>query len=35
MRKSHVAGLIVTCGLVAIIVHQWPEIHRYMKMKRM
>ncbi|MFI7439584.1 DUF6893 family small protein [Nonomuraea indica] len=35
MRKSHVAGLIVTCALVAVIVHEWPGIRRYLTMKRM
>ncbi|WP_420819189.1 DUF6893 family small protein [Nonomuraea lactucae] len=35
MSKSRVVALIVTIGLGAVIIHQWPEIHRYLTMKRM
>ncbi|WP_442945807.1 DUF6893 family small protein [Nonomuraea sp. LPB2021202275-12-8] len=32
---SRIAALVVTFGLVAVVVHQWPEIHRYLKIERM
>ncbi|WP_433435016.1 DUF6893 family small protein [Nonomuraea sp. CA-141351] len=35
MWKSRVVTLLVLCGLAALIVHQWPDIRRYMKMERM
>ncbi|WP_455432922.1 DUF6893 family small protein [Streptosporangium soli] len=35
MRKLRVAALVGTCALTALVVLQWPEIHRYLKMKRM
>ncbi|MFI7635041.1 DUF6893 family small protein [Nonomuraea sp. NPDC049400] len=35
MRKSRVMTLLVVCGLAALIVHQWPDIRRYLKMERM
>ncbi|MFG2073915.1 hypothetical protein SAMN05421874_106280 [Nonomuraea maritima] len=35
MRKSRVVKLLVLCGLAAIVAHQWPEIHRYLKISRM
>ncbi|WP_394367708.1 DUF6893 family small protein [Nonomuraea phyllanthi] len=35
MWKSRVVKLLVVCGLAAMLVHQWPEIRRYMKMERM
>jgi hypothetical protein len=27
--------LLVLCGLAAIVIHQWPELRRYMKIERM
>ncbi|MFC4120597.1 DUF6893 family small protein [Nonomuraea zeae] len=27
--------LLALGGLAAIVIHQWPEIHRYLKIKRM
>lgn len=35
MWKSRVVKLLVVCGLAALLVHQWPEIRRYVKMERM
>lgn len=35
MRMSRFAALFVISGLVTLIVHQWPGIVRYLKMKRM
>ncbi|WP_425570261.1 DUF6893 family small protein [Nonomuraea rosea] len=35
MRKSRMVTLLVLCGLAAIVIHQWPEIRRYMKIERM
>ncbi|MCP2351184.1 MULTISPECIES: DUF6893 family small protein [Nonomuraea] len=35
MRKRHVAALIAIATVSAVIVRQWPEIHRYITMKRM
>ncbi|WP_439331963.1 DUF6893 family small protein [Nonomuraea deserti] len=35
MWKKRVVKLLALGGLAAIVVHQWPEIHRYMKIKRM
>ncbi|MGW0808733.1 DUF6893 family small protein [Nonomuraea sp. NPDC002799] len=35
MRRSRMVRLLLLCGLAAVAVHQWPEIHRYLKMKRM
>jgi hypothetical protein len=32
---SRIAALFLISGLVTLIVHQWPEITRYLKMKRM
>ncbi|MFC5834526.1 DUF6893 family small protein [Nonomuraea insulae] len=35
MWKSPLVKLLVLCGLAALLVHQWPEIRRYLKIKRM
>ncbi|SDJ37480.1 DUF6893 family small protein [Nonomuraea jiangxiensis] len=35
MWKSRVVTLLVLCGLAAFVAHQWPQIHRYLKMERM
>jgi hypothetical protein len=35
MWKSRTVKLLVICGLTALVVHQWPEIRRYLKMERM
>ncbi|WP_425465130.1 DUF6893 family small protein [Nonomuraea longispora] len=35
MSKKRLVKLVALGGLVAVVVHQWPEIHRYMKIKRM
>jgi len=32
---SRIAALVVTFGLVALVIHQWPDINRYLTMKRM
>jgi hypothetical protein len=32
---SRIAALVMIFGTVALVVHQWPEITRYLKMKRM
>ncbi|TQM74170.1 DUF6893 family small protein [Thermopolyspora flexuosa] len=35
MRKRHVAALLALCAVTGMVVAQWPEIKRYVKMKRM
>lgn len=35
MRKSRAVRLLLICGMVAVVVHQWPQIHRYLRMERM
>jgi hypothetical protein len=35
MRKRHVAALVALCAVAGVVVSQWPEIKRYMKMRRM
>ncbi|WP_420538161.1 DUF6893 family small protein [Nonomuraea pusilla] len=33
MRK--LLKLAVACGTIALVVHQWPSIRRYLRMERM
>ncbi|MFI6789669.1 MULTISPECIES: DUF6893 family small protein [unclassified Nonomuraea] len=35
MRRTRVAALIATAVVTAAIARQWPEIKRYLTMKRM
>jgi hypothetical protein len=35
MRKWYAAGLVIAAGLGAVVLAQWPELHRYLKMERM
>jgi hypothetical protein len=35
MRKSRMWALIAACGLIAVVASQWPDINRYLRMKRM
>jgi hypothetical protein len=35
MRKLRMAGLVAVVGVVGLTILQWPEIQRYIKMKRM
>jgi hypothetical protein len=35
MRKLYVAAAVMAVGMIAVIAVQWPEIQRYLKMKRM
>jgi cytochrome c556 len=35
MRKRHVAALVAVCAVAGVVMAQWPEIKRYVKMKRM
>lgn len=35
MRKGPLVGLVTLCAVVAMIAVQWPEIKRYLNMRRM
>ncbi|WP_374462750.1 DUF6893 family small protein [Microtetraspora sp. AC03309] len=35
MRKLKVTAVVLTCVMVTLVVMQWPDIRRYIKMKRM
>jgi hypothetical protein len=35
MRKLRMVALLAAAGAVVVVAVQWPEINRYLKMKRM
>ncbi|MGI5489300.1 DUF6893 family small protein [Microtetraspora malaysiensis] len=35
MKKLKVSAVILACLMLALIVVQWPDIRRYLRMKRM